>query len=86
MRRNPIIKQIVITALLMPVIVILINCKGRADKEGSDVTEVKADKTSDEKAGQPPADIDENGTVWIWGDNSRGQLGDGTLARHLSKY
>jgi len=56
MRRNPIIKQIVITALLMPVIVILINCKGRADKEGSDVTEVKADKTSDEKAGQSPAD------------------------------
>ena len=97
MKKNQIMTSVVITVAMVSTIVLYTNCKGRADKTGSEITEVKTKKISDKKAEQPPAVkkekemypiiacgtfstilLKEDGTVWAWGSNSSGALGNGT--------
>jgi alpha-tubulin suppressor-like RCC1 family protein len=56
MKKNRIITPFVITVVMISTIVLYTNCKGRADKTGSDTAEIIADNISNEKAEQLPVD------------------------------
>lgn len=56
MKKNLIIKPVVITIVMISIIVLNTNCKSRVNKEVPGTTKAKTDKISNEQAGQPPAD------------------------------
>jgi alpha-tubulin suppressor-like RCC1 family protein len=84
MKKNRIITPFVITVVMISTIVLYTNCKGRADKTGSDTTEIIAQKIELESYPEIACGsattilLKADGTVWAWGSSRSGAIGNGT--------